>query len=212
MWQKIQKVSGPIALAFVLIVGLVLVLPRQQAPEAMFSRYDSSEFSCLVYTEPGCSKQVVASGGEIEIASGGTLDVVGTLNNSGGTFTIADAASVTGAFAASSTGSFADKLTMSGETVFATSVITPADASTLTPAATFYTINSAGAVTVTIGTSGATAGQMVFLYGDDANTVTIADTNLRSHDGAALTMGQYDLIGLMFSGTDWIQIIELANQ
>jgi hypothetical protein len=65
---------------------------------------------------------------------------------------------------------------------------------------------------VTLGTTGAVAGQVVWFYGDDANTVTFADTNLRSHDGAALTMGQYDLVGLIYSGAAWIQAVELANQ
>lgn len=171
MLNTIRNVSGPVALAGLLILGMLLAMGVLQPVEAPVAR----SYTCLVYTEQGCGKLVVASGGEIEVQSGGVLDVQGKLD-------------------------------------YGMASITPGNGSTLNPAVGFYEVNSAGAVTITLGTTDVVAGQWVWLYGDDANTVTIADTNIRTHDGNALALGQYDLIGMIFDGTAWIQAVELANQ
>jgi hypothetical protein len=101
--------------------------------------------------------------------------------------------------------------TIAGTTVNTVSSITPANGSTLTVSSAFYQVNSSGNVTITLGTTGAVSGQIVYLYGDDANTVLIADTNVRTSSGGALSLGQYDIAGFIFNGTDWIELFLLAN-
>jgi hypothetical protein len=135
---------------------------------------------------------------------GSTLDVTGASS-------LSSTLGVTGAATLASTMSVADKATFSGETVFASSAITPTTGSTLTAAATFYVVNSSGAITMTLGTTNATTGQMLMLYGDDANTVTINDTNLLSTTGSALSLGQYDMIVLIFNGTKWVEWLLAAD-
>jgi len=95
MWQKFLKISGPLALALVLVLGTFAVLSQLEA-KTIPSRFSAAEFSVPVYMEPGGAKLVAASGGEIEVQSGGTLDLIGTMNNSGGTLTLADNVDVTG--------------------------------------------------------------------------------------------------------------------
>lgn len=90
--------------------------------------------------------------------------------------------------------------------------ITPTSGSTLTPTHTFYEVNSAGAITMTLGTTGAVAGQLLYLYGDDNYTVTINDTNIRSSDGNAVAIGQYDMVVWIFEDTEWIELLKIANQ
>jgi hypothetical protein len=104
-----------------------------------------------------------------------------------------------------------DKATFSGETVWAQSWITPTSGSSLTIAASYYVVNTTGAITLTLATTGATAGQIVTLYGDDNNNVTINDTNLLSSDGNAIVLGQYDIVILLFNGTKWVELSKTAN-
>ncbi|MBN1535197.1 MAG: hypothetical protein JW908_00590 [Anaerolineales bacterium] len=144
------------------------------------------------------------------LAVTGNTSVGGTLGATGAT-TLGSTLSVTGAATLGSTVSAADAVTFSGETIYATAEFTPTAGQTLTPAATFYVIGSSGAVSMTLGTTGATAGQMLMLYGDDANTVTINDTNLKSTSGAALSLGQYDIAVFIFNGTDWVEWLLAAD-
>jgi hypothetical protein len=159
-----------------------------------------------IFFSQGGDALTVASGGEIEVQSGGTLDVQGTLSNGGGTFTIADAASVTGV------SSLGDKATFSGEVVYGATPVTLTAGLTVNPASSYYVVSSSAAVSMTLGTTGATAGQLVFLYGDDANTVTVNDTNILTTDGNAVTFGQYDIVGFLFNGTSWVHLWKSANQ
>ena len=85
-----------------------------------------------------------------------------------------------------------------------------ATTTTVTPTHTFYHLNSAGAVTITLAAS-ATEGQILVLYGDDANTITIADTNIRTSDGNKLTIGQYDIVVMIYDDSEWIELLKLAN-
>jgi hypothetical protein len=52
---------------------------------------------------------------------------------------------------------------------------------------------------------------MLILYGDDAHNILIADTNLLSSTGSALTVGQYDVCALIFNGTAWVELYLLAD-
>ena len=103
-----------------------------------------------------------------------------------------------------------DDTTLSGLLLpgFADETITNGEV--LTPTVTVYALDSAGAVTMTLAAAG-TEGQLLILIGDDANNITIADTNLRSHDGAALVLGQYDIAFLVYQDSEWIQLVELAT-
>lgn len=89
--------------------------------------------------------------------------------------------------------------------------LTVTDGTTPTISAMVTALDSAAAVTITLAAC-TVEGQVTVLIGDDANTVTINDTNLRSHDGAALALGQYDVAMLICQDTEWIQLIELATQ
>lgn len=102
-------------------------------------------------------------------------------------------------------------VTMAGAMKYTATAWTPTAGETLTAAATYYTVNSSAAVTITLGTTGAAAGQLLILVGDDANTVTINDTNLLSADGNAIDFGQYDVVMLVFNGTKWALIAKSAN-
>lgn len=89
--------------------------------------------------------------------------------------------------------------------------ITITNGYTLTPTSNVYALDSAGAVTMTLAAS-ATEGQSLTLIGDDANTITIADTNIRTTTGAALTLGQYDVIVFVYQDSEWLEVSLSANQ
>ena len=80
----------------------------------------------------------------------------------------------------------------------------------LTPTLTFYSVDSSGAVSMTLGAS-CTQGQPLILYGDDANTVTVNDTNIFTTDGNAVTFGQYDAVLWVCDTNTWIHVAKSAN-
>lgn len=146
-----------------------------------------------VYFTQGGDQLVVSSGGTLDVQSGATLNMAGTLSSSGGTV------------------AFTDDVSVSGRVIYTVSDITPANGSTLNPSATYYNVNSSAGVTITLGTSGAVTGQMLYLYGDDNNTITIADTNILTSDGNAATIGQYDVLVFVYNGSKWAQVSKSAN-
>jgi hypothetical protein len=85
-------------------------------------------------------------------------------------------------------------------------------AQTLTPATNCYILSPANAITITLGTTGMVTGTMLTVANIANQTILIADTALRSHDGAQLSLGQYDVAELVYTGAEWYQLIELANQ
>lgn len=80
----------------------------------------------------------------------------------------------------------------------------------VTPTYTTYHLDSTGAVSMTLGACVAD-GQFVWLYGDDANTITVNDTNIRSTDGNAVTLGQYDVVGFVCMDTEWNHVSKSGN-
>ena len=76
----------------------------------------------------------------------------------------------------------------------------------LTPAASFYTLDPAEALTLTLAVNSANAGDMLFLTNVSTYTVTITDTNLLSSTGNALTMGQDAVAVFIFVGASWYEI------
>jgi hypothetical protein len=99
--------------------------------------------------------------------------------------------------------------TLSGLSIFDATDLTVAN-TTLTPAASAYHLDSAGATTLTL-TACANNGQLLILFGDDANTITLADSNIRTTDGNALSIGQYDLCLLVCYDTEWIELALAAD-
>jgi hypothetical protein len=167
----------------------------------------------------------------------GASDLRGNLSDGGGTLTIGDDVMIDGAADAiqltvqgyttqthsllvleQSDGS--DKLAVSddgdlvflgGVTVGATEA-SPSDGATITPtnAYALYNISSTGNLTITLAAC-STDGEVVFLAGDDANDVVIADTNVRTSTGAALTLNQYDVAGFICVDTEWIELLLLTD-
>lgn len=81
-----------------------------------------------------------------------------------------------------------------------------ATTTTITPTHTFYSLDTAAAVTITLAASG-TEGQLLILINDDANATIIADTNLVSADGNAITMTNADDMAILIYQDDkWHEI------
>lgn len=116
-----------------------------------------------------------------------------------------------GALDADSTSNFAGVATFQSLLLVSFADETITDGELLTVTKTVYGLDSAGNVTVTLSTSGAAEGQFLILIGDDANNITIADTNIRTSTGAALVLGQYDVVMFVFQDSEWIELLILAN-
>ena len=113
--------------------------------------------------------------------------------------------------------SISGNLAVTGNTTFSglvypsSTTLTPTAGQSITPAYDLYIIDSSGAVSVTL-TACSHNGQEVWFYGEDANTITVNDSNIRSTDGNAVTFGQYDVVGFMCAKTEWNHIAKSANQ
>jgi hypothetical protein len=82
----------------------------------------------------------------------------------------------------------------------------------LTPTANIYALDSGGAVTMTLGTASTIPnGFILILIGDDNNAIAIADTNIRTNDGGAAALGQYDVVMFVYQDSEWHQVVETAN-
>ena len=89
--------------------------------------------------------------------------------------------------------------------------LTVTDGYTLTAAYTTYALDTAGAVTITLAATGQ-EGQLLVLINDDANATIIADTNVRTSTGAAITLaGAYDTIAFVFQDSEWLELFTIAN-
>ena len=92
-----------------------------------------------------------------------------------------------------------------GGLLFSTTTITVTDGDTITPTLyNLYNLDSAGAVTMTL--AACTEGQFLILAGDDTNDITIADSNIRTDNGAAAVVNQYDLFIATCVDSEWLQI------
>ena len=74
-----------------------------------------------------------------------------------------------------------------------------------------YVLTPATVLTLTLQTSTVQAGEILYLMDTAAVAVTIADTNIRTSTGTVLTLGQYDIAVLIYTGTEWYEIALLAN-
>lgn len=188
-----------------------------------------------VFTEQGGAKMVVASGGEIELQSGSTLDPQGTIASAGGAVTVADNAMVDGAADAvqltvqghatqtsdvfvveTSAGTDlmsvdTSNATFGGLVIWSSTALTVTNGQIITPAYTLYRLNAAGNVTITLAGS-CTTGQPVYLINEDGATIVVAALHIYSHDGAAWSLGQHDVVAALCNDNNWYQIVEVANQ
>lgn len=129
----------------------------------------------------------------LAIAEGNATVTLGDLTVSAGDFEVTAGATTLGALFYPS---FADETITDGET--------------LTPTVTVYNLDSGGAVTMTIAAC-TTDGQPLVLVGDDANNITINDTNVRTNDGGVQVIGQYDVITWICIDLEWLEISESNN-
>jgi len=84
-----------------------------------------------------------------------------------------------------------------------------ATTTTITPTHTFYSLDTAAAVTITLAASG-TEGQLLVLINDDANALVIADTNLVSADGNAITLSNADDTAIfIYQDSKWHELASL---
>ncbi len=203
-WSKIIGVVLTAVIALLAVFGYDVIVDRpreQQLAEIAgsgFAVQTETGHNTACYMEQGGAQFTCDSGGEIEINSGGVLDI-----NAGATatiedLTIGDDLTVTG------------DLTLSGALLNSSTAITLTAGQTVTPTYGLYILSATGAVSMTLAACNA-PGQQVFLYGDDNQTITVNDTNIRSTDGNAVTLGQYDMVGFMCSGTEWDHLFKSAN-
>ncbi len=101
-------------------------------------------------------------------------------------------------------------LTEGGLELASTSALTLTPGLIITPTATVYLLSATASVTMTLG-GACTNGQLVYLVGDDVQTITVQDANIRTHDGGALSLTQYGIAALLCNRDAWLQLAEVAN-
>ncbi len=139
--------------------------------------------------ETSAANNLVTVDNSGNVAIKGTLAITGAVSDADGPLTIADALALT---------PISLTLTVSN--------------TALTPVATsVYSLNSGIAATITLGACSVNGQLLTFI--DPVNqTITIADSNIWTHDGAKDTMGQYDVMTLICLNTKWFQMgIVAAN-
>lgn len=103
-----------------------------------------------------------------------------------------------------------DDTTLTSITTFAATNLTVTNGLTHTVTHSAYHLDSAGAVTMTLNACAAN-GQLLLLFADDANNIIIADSNIRTTTGAALTLNVYDVAMFVCFDTEWIQFLLAAD-
>lgn len=83
--------------------------------------------------------------------------------------------------------------------------------SVITDVATFQPIGAAGAIGLSgISTATSVAGDILILENVVNQAITISDTGTTMLSGN-LTLGQYDTLGLVFDGTNWVELYTTNN-
>ncbi len=89
--------------------------------------------------------------------------------------------------------------------------LTVNDGDWITPTTlTVYALDSGGAVTITLGAC-SNEGQFLYLIGDDANDIIINDTNVRTSDGNAVTINQWDIVAWVCQDVEWLELFTITN-
>ncbi len=209
--------------AIVAVVALVFAVFPSAAPVP--GEFTPRSYSAQVYMEPGGAKQVVATGGAIELQAGGDLvatpgativvDDVTLGDVSADSVTSAGAVSITaGGLTVTAGGvtiSDGDAVVADDLRIVAQTAITVTNGAAFTATGTYQPIQAAGEVTPTI-TAG-TAGQLLCLVNVSAETINLAD--LGDGNGqdltAAIALEQNEAILLLSDGTDWLEISRAEN-
>ncbi len=105
---------------------------------------------------------------------------------------------------------FTDVAVAEGLALSAQDVITAADGAAIAPTGSYQPIAASAEVTPTIATSGYSAGTLLVLVNTGTNTINLADSGTAKLSGAA-ALGQYDAIGLIFDGTNWVEVARADN-
>lgn len=173
------------------------------------------------------ANDTVTSGVDIDVGevSGMTIDG-GLLDIGGGTCGVADADNdvciagvlevddefeLDGALDADSTANIAGNLTLQALLLTSFSDRATSDGDTITPTVTTYALDTTGDVTITLAAS-ASEGQPLIIINDDDNATIIADTNLRSSDGNAITLaGANDIAMFVYQDSEWNELLTIAN-
>jgi hypothetical protein len=184
-WDKMWKVIAAVALGLSVISSAALGINfLSVGEEEAIAR--TSNVPC--YFEQGGAKFVASSGCEVEVQSGGTLDVqAGATFNSGGTLAVSGFFNTT-----------------------PTTAISVTAGAIITPTGTLQPLTSFGAVTtstsIPVYTSTFTAGDWVVLRNDNASDVIIIDGTGGSVECKAdIALGAADTLILLLNdaGTAW---------
>lgn len=81
---------------------------------------------------------------------------------------------------------------------------------TLTPTASYYIVQSASAVTITLATGGAESGDFLYVVDKTAQAVVFVDTGATA-GGGNRTLGNHDAVGFLFDGSIWIEAFYSDN-
>lgn len=81
---------------------------------------------------------------------------------------------------------------------------------TITPTGTYHQITAAAARGTSSVAGVSTAGRVVVLVNVGSNTITLTDTGTLKLTGN-IALGQYDSLGLISDGTNWIQLSTANN-
>ena len=97
-----------------------------------------------------------------------------------------------------------------GGQLWSTTTTTATDGLTITPTVySAYNLDSASEVTITL--ASCTEGGPLIIVGDDANNININDTNIRSEDGGASVIGQYDIQLWFCIDAEWLLVSESTD-
>lgn len=75
---------------------------------------------------------------------------------------------------------------------------------TLTPTGSLYLLAPTATLTVSLATGDALPGDLVILISKVATTTNITDTGA-TVGGGNLSLSQYDTVGFIYDGTEWVQ-------
>ncbi len=78
------------------------------------------------------------------------------------------------------------------------------DTQTLTPTASYYIVQSASAVTITLATGSAASGDFLYVVDKTSQAVVFVDTGATA-GGGNRTLGNHDVIGFIFDGSMWVE-------
>lgn len=187
-WTKIVSIVLSAALAVFAVLGWVfnpsVPVPASSAPVEQGAGIGTTQF-----TSPVLFRE--------NITAARDASIVGNLTVTGSATLGAVAPSSLAATGALSAGTFLIDAKAASVTVTNT---------TFVPLGTFQPITATTGVTPTIGlTSTATAGTVLILENISSQTITFADTGTQVLGGTR-ALGQYDILGLIFDGTNWVEL------